>query len=170
MVPSQIRQPEKLRPEHDLSGFDSGEPTLDAWLRRRALKNEASGASRTYVVCIGRRVIGYYTLSAGAIAHTHAPGRIKRNMPDPIPVVVLARLAVDKTCHGKGVGSGLLRDAVLRTLQAAEIAGVRAMLVHALSNRAKQFYEKHGFVSSPVDPMTVMITTAEAGKIVDGTS
>jgi predicted N-acetyltransferase YhbS len=89
-------------------------------------------------------------------------------MPDPIPVVVLGRLAVDKASHGKGVGTGLLRDAVLRTLQAAEIAGVRAILVHAISEAAKRFYEKYGFIASPVDPMTVMITTAEAAKIVGG--
>ena len=113
-------------------------------------------------------MVGYYALSAGAIAHTHTPGRIKRNMPDPIPVVVLGRLAVDKAFHGKGVGMGLLRDAVLRTLQAAEIAGIRAILVHAISESAKRFYEKYGFVASPVDPMTGMITISEAAKIIGG--
>jgi GNAT superfamily N-acetyltransferase len=158
--------PERLSTAHNLSEFDSGELALDDWLRRRALNNEAGGASRTYVVCVGRKVAGYYALSAGAIAHTHAPGRIKRNMPDPIPVVVLARLAVDKSAQGQGAGTGLLRDAVLRTLQAAEIAGVRAILVHAISEAAKRFYEKYGFVASPVDPMTVMITTAEAAKLI----
>ncbi|HEV2381986.1 MAG TPA: GNAT family N-acetyltransferase [Terriglobia bacterium] len=165
---NQIGPPEKLSAEHDVSEFYSGEPALDDWLRRRALNNEASGASRTYVVCAGRKVLGYYTLAAGAIARTHAPGRIRRNMPNPIPVVILGRLAVDKTSRGKGVGTGLLRDAVLRTLQAAEIAGVRAILVHAISEAAKRFYEKYGFVASPVDPMTVMITTAEAPKIIGG--
>jgi GNAT superfamily N-acetyltransferase len=165
-----IDPPEKLSTEHDSSEFDSGEPALDDWLRRRALTNEASGASRTYVVCTGRKVAGYYALSAGAIAHTFAPGRIKRNTPDPIPVIVLGRLAVDKAAHGKGVGTGLLRDAVLRTLQAAELAGVRAILVHAISETAKRFYEKYGFIASPVDPMTVMITTAEAAKIIASNS
>jgi predicted N-acetyltransferase YhbS len=87
-------------------------------------------------------------------------------MPDPIPVMILGRLAVDETCHGKGVGTGLLQDAVLRTLQAAEIAGVRAILVHAISESAKRFYEKYGFITSPVDPLTVMITTAEARRII----
>ena len=119
---TRIGPPEKLSAEHNLSEFDSVELELDDWLRRRALNNEARGASRTYVACVGRKVVGYYALSAGAIAHTHAPGRIKRNMPDPIPVVVLGRLAVDKGAQGKGVGTGLLRDAVLRILQAAEIA------------------------------------------------
>ena len=167
---ARIGPPAKLSAEHDVSEFDSGEPSLDDWLRRRALRNDASGASRTYVVCANRKVVGYYALSAGAVAHTHAPGRIRRNMPDPIPVVVLGRLAVDRAWHGQGVGTGLLRDAVVRTLQAAEIAGVRAILVHAISEDAKRFYEKYGFVASPVDPMTVMITTAEAARIVDGKS
>jgi GNAT superfamily N-acetyltransferase len=161
-----IGPPEKLTAGHDLSEFDSGEPVLDEWLRRRALPNEVSGASRTYVVCVGRKVVGYYAISAGAVAHAHAPGRIRRNMPEPIPVIVLGRLAVDKTAQGQGLGTGLLRDPVLRTLQAAEIAGVRAILVHAISEAARRLYENHGFIASPVDPMTVMITTAEAAKIV----
>jgi GNAT superfamily N-acetyltransferase len=162
----EIGPPEKLSAGHDLSSFDSGEPALDGWLRRRAEQNEASGASRTYVVCVGRRVVGYYTLAAGAIVHAEAPGRIRRNMPDPVPVMILGRLAVDKSVHSKGVGTGLLRDAVLRTVQAAEIAGIRAILVHAISEGAKRFYEKYGFVASPVDPLTVMITMADALRMV----
>jgi GNAT superfamily N-acetyltransferase len=160
----EIRPPEKLALAHDLSGFDSGEPALDDWLRRRAAQNEETGASRTYVVSVGQRVVGYYSLAAGGIAHAEAPGRIKRNMPDPIPVMVLGRLAVDKTFHGQGVGTGLLRDAVLRIVQAGEIAGIRAILVHAISEAAKRFYEKYGFIASPVDPLTVMITVAEAAR------
>jgi GNAT superfamily N-acetyltransferase len=117
-------------------------------------------------VCVGKKVVGYYTLAAGAITHAEAPGRIRRNMPDPLPVMVLGRLAVDKSFHGQGVGTGLLRDAVLRIVQAAEIAGIRAILVHAISEAAKRFYEKYGFVTSPVDPLTVMITVSEAAKIV----
>src|SRR5207244_4569141 len=109
--------PEKLSTHHDLSGFDSGEPMLDDWLRRRAQQNEASGASRTYVVCVGRKVVGYYTLAAGAIAHIDAPGTIRRNMPDPVPVMVLGRLAIDRAFHGQGIGTGLFRDAILRTMQ-----------------------------------------------------
>jgi predicted N-acetyltransferase YhbS len=161
----EVGAPQKLSPEHELIGFDSGEPVLDDWLRRRALNNEASGASRTYVVCAGRSVVGYYSLSAGAVAHIVSPGRIRRNMPDPIPVIVLGRLAVDRRFHGRRIGTGLVRDAVLRALQAAEIAGVRAILVHAISPEAKCFYEKYGFVASPVEPMTVMITVAEAARI-----
>src|SRR5208282_3437451 len=112
-----------------------------------------------------KRVVAYYTLAVGAIAHEQAPGRIRRNMPDPVPAMVLGRLAVDKAHHGRGVGTGLLRDAVLRTMQAADIAGIRTILVHAISETAKRFYERCGFVASPVDPMTVMITVAEAARI-----
>lgn len=162
-----ISTPQKLRASHDLSQFTSGEPTLDDWLRRRALPNEESGASRTYVVSVENRVVGYYALAVGAVAHGGAPGRVKRNMPDPVPVMILGRLAVDQNYQGRSLGPSLLRDAVLRTLQAAEIAGIRAILVHAISERAKRFYENNGFISSPVDPMTLMITVAEAAKITE---
>ena len=162
----EISPPKKLSAGHDLSSFDSGEPVLDDWLRQRAESNEASGPSRTYVVCAARRVVGYYTLAAGAIAHADAPGRIRRNMPDPVPVMLLGRLAVDKDFHGRGLGTGLLRDAVLRVVQAAEIAGIRAILVHAISEEARRFYEMYGFVASPVDPLTVMIGVGEAVRII----
>jgi GNAT superfamily N-acetyltransferase len=161
----EISPPEKLSGEHDLSGFDSGEPALDDWLRRHAQQNEASGASRTYVVCAGARVVGYYSLAVGAVSRADAPGRIRRNAPDAVPVMVLGRLAVDKAFQGRGIGTGMLRDAVLRTAQAAKIAGIRAILVHAISDAAKRFYESHGFVASLVDPLTVMITVAEAVKL-----
>src|SRR5260370_1789115 len=157
-----LSSPEKLRAEHDLSEFSCGEPSLDDWLRRRALQNEESGASRTYIVCAGEHVAGYYALAVGAAAHAEAPGRIRRNLPDPVPVMIIGRLAVHKDHRGRQIGPGLLRDAVLRTLQAAEIAGVRALLVHAISERARKFYAGCGFISSPMDPMTLMITVAEA--------
>jgi GNAT superfamily N-acetyltransferase len=162
----ELRPPEKLSAEHDLSDYDSGEPALNDWLRRRAAQNEASGALRSYVVCAGKKVTGYYSLAVGAAAHADVPGRIKRNMPDPdpIPVMILGRLAVDKAFQGQGVGVGLLRDAVLRTMQAAEIAGIRALLVHAISEDAKHFYSRYGFIPSLVNPMTVMITLAEAER------
>jgi len=161
-----IHPPEKLSSEHDLSQFDCGEPALDDWLKKRALQNEESGASRTYVACVGKRVLGYYALAVGAVVHAEAPGRVRRNMPDPVPVMVIGRLAVDQTIQGQALGPALLRDAVLRTLQAAEIAGVRAILVHAISERAKRFYEKWGFIVSPLEPMTLMITVAEARQAV----
>jgi GNAT superfamily N-acetyltransferase len=159
-----VRQPEPITDAHDQSTFDSGEPSLDDWLRRRALKNEASGGSRTYVVCAGsgKRVVAYYCLAAGAVAHAGVAGRVRRNMPDPIPVMVIGRLAVDQSFQGHGLGRAMLRDAILRTIQAADIAGIRAILVHAISEEARQFYERCGFHSSPIDPMTLMITLAEA--------
>jgi GNAT superfamily N-acetyltransferase len=153
-----ISAPEKLQPDHDLTAFESGTPVLDDWLRRRALANQASGASRTYVVRAGKHVAGYYALAAGAIAQGAATGRTRRNMPDPVPVMVIGRLAIDSRHQGRGLGRALLRDAVLRTMQAAEIAGIRAILVHAISEDAKRFYERCGFQPSPVDPMTLMIT------------
>jgi len=163
--PSRLSAPERLLPQHDLASFDSGEIALDDWLRRRAAPNDASGASRTYVVCHGKRVAGFYSLAVGAATHQQLPGRVKRNMPDPVPVMILGRLAVDKAFQGQGIGTGLLKDAVLRSLQAARIAGIRAMLVHAISEDAKRFYERYGFIASPVDPMTVMITLAEAERL-----
>jgi GNAT superfamily N-acetyltransferase len=163
---NRLSPPEKLSPDHDLSQFQCGEPALDDWLRKRAFQNEESGASRTYVVCVGRRVVAYYALAAGAVAHVDAPGRVRRNMPDPVPVMVIGRLTIDQSIQGQGIGPALLRDAILRTLQAAEIAGIRAILVHAISERAKHFYEKWGFISSPVEPLTLMITVAETRKAV----
>jgi GNAT superfamily N-acetyltransferase len=160
--------PEKLREDHDLSLFQCGEPALDDWLRRRSLQNEQSGASRTYVVFTGPRVVAYYALAVGAVAHASAPGRVRRNMPDPVPVMIIGRLAVDQEFHGHGLGQGLLRDAVLRTLQAADIAGIRAILVHAISSDAQRFYERHGFVRSPIDPMMLMITLAELARETSG--
>jgi GNAT superfamily N-acetyltransferase len=162
MSGEEISAPEKLKPDHDLSSFDSGASVLDDWLRRRALPNQESGASRTYVICAGRRVVGYYALAAGAVAHAEATGRARRNMPDPVPVMVVGRLAIDRGFRGRGLGRFLLRDAVLRTMQAAEIAGIRAILVHAISEDAKRFYERCGFQPSPVDPMTLMITLRDA--------
>ncbi|HKO06833.1 MAG TPA: GNAT family N-acetyltransferase [Alphaproteobacteria bacterium] len=166
MTASEIpRAPEPLTSSHDLSAFDCGAPELNSWLRQRALKNEESGASRTYVVCVGQRVVGFYCLANGAITHAQASGKVRRNMPDPIPVMVIGRLAVDLGWHKKGMGRALLRDAVLRTVQAAELAGIRAMLVHAKSEQAKAFYESWGLHSSPVEPMTLMIPIVEARRV-----
>ena len=163
-----VGAPEKLRPNHDLSSIDSGAPALDDWLRRRALPNQESGASRTYVICAGNRVVGYYALAAGAVAQAEATGRTRRNMPDPLPVMVIGRLAIDSGYQGRGLGRALLRDAVLRTMQAADIAGIRAVLVHAISEDAKRFYERCGFQPSPVDPMTLMITMRDAREALIG--
>jgi GNAT superfamily N-acetyltransferase len=159
-----VSAPEHLTPHHDLTAFDSGISALDDWLKRRALANEEGGGSRTYVARAGGRVVGYYAIATGGVAHESATGRVRRNMPDPVPVMVLARLAVDRAYQGRGLGAALLRDAILRILQAAELGGVRAILVHAISDEAKRFYERHGFAESPVDPMTLMITLADARR------
>ena len=157
-----LNAPEPLADQHDLGAFNSGEPTLDDWLRRRARANQVSGASRTYVVTQGSLVVGYYSLASGAIALTDAPTRARRNMPDPIPLTILDRLAVDTAWQGKRLGRLLLRDAVLRTQQAAAIIGVRGLLVHALSPAAKRFYETSGFRESPNRPMTLVVTLQDA--------
>ncbi len=157
-----LRPPERLTDAHDLSGFASTEPALDDWLRKRALASEGRTA-RTYVVCVGpRRVVGFYALANGAVQRNVATSKVRRNAPDPVPVMVLGRLATDKEWEGRGIGKGMLRDAILRTLAAAEIAGVGAILVHAISERAKQFYLGFGFTPSDLEPMTLMITLAEA--------
>jgi len=158
----ELRPPEKLNSLHRIENFDSGNSQLDDWLKRRALKNESEGASRTYVLCAGEVVVAYYCLANGAVAQTIATGRVRRNMPDPIPVMVIGRLAVDRHWQSKGIGRAMLRDAILRTLQAAEIAGIRAILVHAISEDAKQFYEKCGFTASAIDPMTLMVKVNDA--------
>ena len=157
-----LTAPEKLGPQHELSEFDCSEPALNVWLQRRAMPNQESGASRTYVICDGTKVVGFYALAVGALAHEIAPGKMKRNMPDPIPVMILARLAVDHRYQGLKLATVMLRDAVIRTLHVAEIAGIRAILVHAVSEEAKGFYERYGFHQSPVDPLTLMITLREA--------
>jgi GNAT superfamily N-acetyltransferase len=159
-----VTAPEHLTVQHDVSAFDSGVPELDTWLKRRALQNEASGASRTYVVSAGGRVVGYYALATGAVVQQEATGKVRRNMPDPILVMVIGRLAVDREYQGQGLGSALLRDALQRTLNAASIVGIRAVLLHAISDEAETFYEKAGFSVSPVNPMTMMITLADVQK------
>lgn len=150
--------PEPLSPEHLLDGFACGMTSLDDWLKRRARSNQDSGASRTYVVAEARRVMGYYCLASGALALSDAPGNLKRNMPDPVPMVILGRLAVDRTWQGRGLGAALLRDAVERTQTASAILGIRGLLVHALSEEAKAFYQQHGFTSAPERPMTLVLS------------
>ena len=160
-----LTAPAPLASDHELEDFASGVEPLDNWLKRRARSNEAAGASRTYVVCEGRRVVGYYSLAAGSMLHQIATGAVRRNMPDPVPVALLGRLAIDRRWQGKGLGQALLRDAVLRVVGAAETIGVRALLVHAISDEARAFYERCGFRPSPVEPMTLMVTIDEAQRM-----
>lgn len=156
-----VSAPEPLDEHHDVKSFASGVESLDTWLKRRALKNQASGASRTFVACEGRRVMAYYALASGAVTVDAATGRFRRNMPDPIPVVLLARLAVDREWQRKGYGRALIRDAGLRVIEAADAIGIRGMIAHALSSDAKAFYEQIGFELSPLDSMTLMISLAD---------
>jgi predicted N-acetyltransferase YhbS len=153
-----LRPPEPLAEHHDLAPFDCGIATLDDWLTRRARANHASGASRCYVACTDDRVVGYCALAAGTVRVETAPGRFRRNMPDPVPVIVLGRLAVDRAWKGRGLVRALVRDASLRVVQAADLVGVRGMLVQALSDEARAFYQTMGFGPSPLDQMTLMVT------------
>ena len=150
--------PEPLSPDHQVNSFACGESVLDEWLKRRALSNQTSGASRTFVVATAEQeVMGYYALAAGAVAHQDATRSIHQNMPDPVPVMVLARLAIDVRAQGMKLGAALLQDALHRCVLVSQNTGVRAMLVHALNDRARQFYEHYGFKASPVHPMTLML-------------
>ena len=154
----QLSPPEPLAASHRLDDFECGEAVLDDWLKRRALANQSSGASRTFVVADqDGRVCGYYAMAAGAVSHRLATSGVRRNMPDPVPVMVLARLAVDRRAQGLHLGASLLQDAVKRAVAVSQNAGVRALLVHALHEQAKQFYEHHGFQPSPAHPMTLML-------------
>ena len=158
---SALTPPEPLADHHDVAAFISGEPPLDDWLKRRARSNQASGASRTFVLCQGTRVVAYYALASGAIAVDTAPGRFRRNMPSPIPVVVLARLAVDRDWQARGIGRALFRDAARRVAHAADSIGIRGIVVHAISENAKSFYLALGFDPSPLEPMMLMVTLAD---------
>lgn len=156
-----LRSPEPLSQHHKLDTFSCGEIVLDDWLKRRAFANQVSGATRTFVVADAEHtVLGYYALAAGAVAHQAATRAIRHNMPDPVPVMVLARLAVDTRAQGKKLGAALLRDAVTRAVAVSQNAGVRALLVHALNDRARQFYEHYGFQASPAHPTTLMLRLA----------
>ena len=156
-----VTAPEPLTASHLISDFDSGVPSLNEWLKRRAVQNQTSGASRNFVTCNEGRVVGYYALASSAVIPAAAPGRFRRNMPNPIPVVVLARLAVDRTEQGKGLGRALFQDAAKRVIHAAEAIGIRGLLVHALSEDAKAFYVTLGLEVSPLDPMTLMVTITD---------
>nr|WP_254208751.1 GNAT family N-acetyltransferase [Enterobacter hormaechei] len=139
--------------------FVSGEAVLDEWLKQRGLKNQALGAARTFVICKTgtKQVAGFYSLGTGSVNHTQATGNLRRNMPDPIPVIILARLAVDVSLRGNELGADLLHDAVLRCYRVAENIGVRAIMVHALTEEAKAFYIHHGFKASQTQERTLFL-------------
>ena len=158
---SKILAPEPIQDYHQVDTFCSGESSLDNWLQQRTFKNEILGASRTFVACTEKegikKVVGCYALAAGSVAHSQVSSKTKRNIPNPTPVLVLGRLAVDNQSQGHGLGASLLQDAVLRSKAAAEHIGARVLLVHALSEDAKRFYKHFGFQASPVDERTLML-------------
>ncbi len=163
-----LKAPEPLAAHHKFDAFDCGVPSLNDWLKRRAAQNQASGASRSFVSTDNfGQVVAYYALASSAITAAAAPGRFRRNMPEPIPVVVLARLAVSSSHHGQGLGRALFQDAGRRVIHAAEAIGIRGLLVHALSEEAKVFYLKLGLDPSPLEPMTLMTTIAELRSALD---
>ena len=153
-----ITAPALLNPDHNTSAFESGNTTLDEWLTKRALKNQDNGASRTFVICKGNQVIGYYAIATGSVERDLATGHFSRGMPEPIPVIVLGRLAIDKNYQGQRLGAALLKDVILRTVTIASNVGIRGLLVHAISEDAKRFYLKYGFQESPIEPMTLLLS------------
>jgi GNAT superfamily N-acetyltransferase len=153
-----ISRPAPLSDQHFLEHFDCGEASLNDWLKKTAFKNQSTGASRCFVICKNNQVLGYYSLSSGAISRSSAPKGMQRNTPTSLPVIVMGRLAIDKKYHNQGLGKALLRDAMLRIVNASAEVGIFAMLIHALSSSAKQFYLSCGFVESPLQPMTLMMT------------
>lgn len=163
-----LTAPRPLADHHQLDNFNSGTASLDEWLRRRARANQTGGASRTYILCDGDTVAGYYALASGAVGAASATGRFRRNMPEPIPVAVLARLAVDRAYQNKGLGRALLQDSAARVLNAADAIGIRGMIVHAISDAARTFYLAFGFDPSPLDPMLLMVTLADIRQLLAG--
>ena len=149
--------PELLNATHHLDDFDCGEEALNSWLKRNALKNQQNQANRTFVICQNNNVVGFYALAAGSVSHQFVSGGLRRNMPDPIPVVVLGRLAIDLAHQGQKLGAALLKDAVLRASAVSRQVGVKALLVHALNDKAKAFYLNYGFQVSPIDDLILLL-------------
>lgn len=166
----ELSGPTPFSKDHDVSNFSCGNNSLDQWIRSNAAKNESSDASRTFVVCTGRTVVAYYALAAGSIDRTFIPKSLQRNMPNPIPVIVLGRLAVDQHYQDQRLGSGLLKDAMIRVALTSQSIGVKAMLVHAVSEDARQWYLRRWFVESPLDPMTLFLPTAQIRRALETTN
>jgi GNAT superfamily N-acetyltransferase len=160
------RRVEKLRPEHSIEGFDCGREELNRYLLRYAWVNQQAGAAQTYVGLVGDAVIGYHTLAVGEVSREEAPERLTKGLArHPVPIMLLARLAVDRRWQGQGVGKALLKDAMQRTLQAADIAGIRAFAVHAKDDDARKFYEKFDFIPSPTDPMHLFVLIKDVRRM-----
>lgn len=160
---SGARGPLPLTADHEVEAFRCGDPVLDDWLRTRALRNQAEGASRTWVVLDGSTVVAFYASSTAVVLRSTAPGRAARNQPDPLPALLLGRLAVDERHHGGGLGAALLKHFLLKALEVAELVGVRLLLVHAANPAAAAFYEHHGFERSPLDELTLLLLVKDLG-------
>ncbi|WP_395377954.1 GNAT family N-acetyltransferase [Marinicella sp. W31] len=160
-----IEKPTLLTADHQIEDFDCGIETLNEWFIKRSMKNQKEGGSRTFVILDEGKVVGYYALASGSVERIQAPKAIARNMPEPIPVIVLGRLAIDLQYQSKNLGSALLKDAIMRTLNVATNIGIRSLLVHAISEDAKKFYEKYGFQVSPMEPMTLFLSIKQIHKI-----
>ncbi len=160
---------EKLRADHAVAGFDCGREELNRFLLRFALTNQNAGAAQTYVAVSSDLVVGYYSLAVGEVAREDSPERLSKGLArHPIPIMLLARLAVSVDWQGRGLGAGLLKDAMRRTLQAADIAGIRAFAVHAKDDSARRFYEHFGFVPSPTDPLHLFLLIKDIRALAGG--
>ncbi|MBI1785000.1 GNAT family N-acetyltransferase [Candidatus Sumerlaeota bacterium] len=158
MSPDPLLPIRKLSSIHETASFDCGKEPLNRFLQRFALASLQSDASQTYVACLGDRVVGYYSLAVGSVLREGSPTRVAQGLArHPVPVMILTRLAVDRGEQGSGLGGGLLKDALLRTVQAADLAGIRALLVHAKDEEAKEWYLKHDFEPSPTDPLHLFL-------------
>jgi len=164
---NEARRVEKLRADHPIEGFDCGKEELNRYLLRYAWQNQQAGAAQTYIGLAGDAIIGYYTLAVGHVVREEAPERLTKGLArHPVPIMLLARLALDHRWQGKGIGKALLKDAMLRTLQAADIAGIRAFAVHAKDEEARRFYLKFDFVPSPTDRMHLFVLLKDVRRIV----
>jgi GNAT superfamily N-acetyltransferase len=159
-------QPRPIAEDYNTSSFDCGEPSLNDYLSKRALGNYVQGASRCYVSCRDARVVGYYALASASIQHADVTGKMRRNMPDPLPAILLSRLAIDRPEQGSGLGKNLLRDAILRSVEASELIGVRALIVPALNDTARAFYTHFDFEPSPTDPLHLLLPIKDARAVV----
>jgi predicted N-acetyltransferase YhbS len=165
-VGARYSRPRLISPDDDCSQFSCGDEVYDEWLRRYSLQNHAAGASRTYVTLHGGQVVGYYALATASIQHSDATPKVAKGMPRPVPAVLLGRLAVDQKEQHRGLGSHLVRDAISRTVEAAEIVGIRVLLVHAGSETLCSFYQSLDFEPSPTDPMHLMLLLKDARAII----
>lgn len=164
---SEERRIEKLARKHRLDAFDCGQPDLNAWLTKYALQNQSASSAQTYIGLVNETVVGYYSLAVGQVEYSGASERMRKGLArHPVPIMLLARLAVHKDWQGEGVGRALLRDAVLRTIQASEIAGIRALVVHAKDDAAKRYYEQFDFVSSPTDPLHLFVLLKDLRRMI----